>query len=98
MTKHNYSISKISQDFMAQGQRMTSTRIKAIRSYFKLSQSKFADYIGMNVRTLQNWECESRRPCGPAVALLYLAETQPEVFIKNRKKLLEQVKQLSLML
>jgi len=98
MIEHNYSISKISQDFIAQGQRMTSIRIKAIRAYFKLSQSKFADYIGMNVRTLQNWECDYRCPCGPAVALLYLAETQPDAFIKNRKKLLEQIKQLGLIL
>lgn len=98
MVKSPYSISTVTQDFIAHGQHMTRLRIKAIRASFGLSQSKFADFMGMNLRTLQSWEGGYKKPSSPASALLYLAETQPEGFIKNKKKLLAQAKQLGLML
>ena len=96
MTKSSYSISNITQDFIAQGERMTPLRTKSIRASFGLSQSKFADLLGISVRTLQNWEGGYKNPSGPSTALLYLAETQPQAFLKNRKKLLEQIKKLAL--
>lgn len=36
--------------------------IKELRDKMGLSQSKFADYIGIPVRTLQTWEQGSRTP------------------------------------
>lgn len=94
--KNKYSISNITQDFIAHGEQMTPVRTKAVRASFSLSQSKFADLLGISVRTLQNWEGGYKNSSGPSTALLYLAETQPQAFLKNRKKLLEQVKKLAL--
>ena len=44
--------------------------VKVIRERTSLSQSEFADLIGVSVKTLQNWEQNRRRPTGPAAALL----------------------------
>jgi putative transcriptional regulator len=42
--------------------------VRAIREGTGLSQSDFADLIGVSVKTLQNWEQDRRRPTGPAAA------------------------------
>src|ERR1035441_9448320 len=47
-----------------------SSGVRAIRERTSLSQSEFADLIGVSVKTLQNWEQDRRRPTGPASALL----------------------------
>ena len=53
-----------------------------IRSKLKLSQSAFADLMGVSLRTIQDWEQGRRKPSGPAVALLRIAEQKPEVFMQ----------------
>ncbi|MBI5308997.1 MAG: helix-turn-helix domain-containing protein [Planctomycetes bacterium] len=53
-----------------------------IRSKLKLSQSAFAGLMGVSLRTVQDWEQGRRRPSGPAVALLRIAEQKPEVFVQ----------------
>ena len=53
---------------------------KIIRSKLNLSQSAFAGLLGVSMRTLQDWEQGRRRPQGPAIALLRIAEQHPEVF------------------
>ncbi|MCX5977592.1 MAG: helix-turn-helix domain-containing protein [Coprothermobacterota bacterium] len=53
---------------------------KMIRANLKLSQSAFAGLMGVSVRTVQDWEQGRRKPSGPAVALLRIAEQKPEVF------------------
>ena len=40
--------------------------VRAIRKAADISQSKFAKLIGVNLRTLQNWEQRRTRPTGPA--------------------------------
>lgn len=52
-----------------------------IRKKLHLSQSKFAYMIGVNVDTLQNWEQGRRKPEGPALALLKVAENNPKAVI-----------------
>jgi putative transcriptional regulator len=52
--------------------------VQAIRRAAKLSQAKFASLIGVNVRTLQNWEQKRVRPTGPARALLRIVEANPK--------------------
>ncbi len=52
--------------------------IKEIRSRLKLSQSKFALLIQVEVSTLQNWEQGRRAPTGPAKALLRAIKKDPE--------------------
>ena len=51
-----------------------------IRSKLKLSQSAFAGMMGVSLRTIQDWEQGRRKPSGPAIALLRIAEQKPEVF------------------
>lgn len=53
-----------------------------IRSKLKLSQSAFAGLMGVSIRTIQDWEQGRRKPSGPAVALLRIAEQKPEVFMQ----------------
>jgi putative transcriptional regulator len=51
--------------------------VSAIREAAQLSQSQFARLIGVNLRTLQNWEQRRTRPTGPAGALLKIAALNP---------------------
>jgi len=55
---------------------------QVIRSNLKLSQSAFAGLMGVSLRTVQDWEQGRRKPSGPAVALLRIAEQKPEVFLQ----------------
>jgi len=59
-----------------------SSGIRAIRERTSLSQSEFADLIGVSVKTLQNWEQDRRRPTGPAAALLSVIEHNPVLAVK----------------
>jgi len=52
--------------------------VRAIRKAADISQSKFAELIGVNVRTLQNWEQRRTRPTGPARALLKIVASNPK--------------------
>jgi putative transcriptional regulator len=55
--------------------------IAKIRSHLHLSQSAFASFMGVSVRTLQQWEQGRRHPSGPAISLLRIAERHPEAFL-----------------
>lgn len=62
-------------------------QIATIRRSYALTQKLFAELIGISMRTLQNWEIGHRKPCGPALALLDIAEKNPQAFLKKRKKI-----------
>ncbi len=53
-----------------------------IRKKLHVSQAEFAHLIGVSVDTLQNWEQGRRRPEGPALALLKVAEINPEAVME----------------
>jgi len=55
-----------------------------IRDRLALSQEAFARLLGVSVRTLQDWEQGRRRPRGPALALLRIADQYPAVFLELR--------------
>ena len=55
---------------------------KTIRVKLDLSQAAFAGLMGVSLRTVQDWEQGRRKPSGPAVALLRIAEQKPEVFMQ----------------
>ncbi len=57
--------------------------VKAIREGVGFTQSKFAALIGVNIRTLQNWEQGHRHPTGPARVLLRLVQADPSSVFKN---------------
>ena len=56
--------------------------VKAIRTKTGLSQSRFANLLGVSKRTLENWEQGRRHPTGPARALLKIVDADPEYALK----------------
>jgi putative transcriptional regulator len=62
--------------------RVDATDIQAIRQAANLSQTRFAKLIGVNVRTLQNWEQGRTRPTGPARALLKIVASSPKAALE----------------
>ena len=58
--------------------------VRAIREAAKISQSQFALLIGVNLRTLQNWEQRRTRPSGPARVLLKIVASDPKSAIEAR--------------
>lgn len=60
--------------------------VKAVREKTGLSQSEFAQMIGVKVKTLQNWEQHRRNPTGAAAALLTIFDRAPDVAIKALHK------------
>ena len=57
--------------------------VKAMREQIGLSQADFARLLRVSVRTLQNWEQDRRHPTGPALALLKIVATAPELVIRS---------------
>ena len=55
--------------------------VKAIREQYGLTQSKFAELLGISIATLRNWEQGRRRPEGPARILLSVAAKHPEAIL-----------------
>ena len=51
--------------------------VAAIREGTGLSQSRFAQLLGVSVRTLQEWEQGRRSPSGAARTLLMIAAKSP---------------------
>ena len=58
-----------------------STRVRTIRERTKLSQADFAKFIGVSVKTLQNWEQDRRKPSGPAETLLRIIAHKPKLAV-----------------
>lgn len=56
--------------------------VRNIRLKLHASQATFAYMIGVSIDTLQNWEQGRRKPDGPALALLKVAEANPRAVIK----------------
>lgn len=55
--------------------------ISSIREKTGLSQSRFAELLGVSVRTLQEWEQGRRKPSGAARTLLLIAEKNPRALV-----------------
>jgi len=54
-----------------------------LRQKLDLSQTAFANLIGVSLRTVQDWEQGRRKPSGPAKVLLCLVEQHPQIFATN---------------
>jgi len=52
--------------------------VRTLREAAHISQSHFAKLIGVNLRTLQNWEQQRSQPTGPARALLKIVASNPK--------------------
>jgi len=55
--------------------------VTSIREKTGLSQPRFAELLGVSVRTLQEWEQGRRAPSGAARTLLLIAEKNPQALL-----------------
>jgi len=60
--------------------------VAEIREKTGLSQTRFAQLLGVSVRTLQDWEQGRRTPQGPACSLLRVAAKHPKALADTCKK------------
>ena len=58
--------------------RMQIDDVREIRKASRLSQTKFADLLGISVHTLRNYEQGRRAPQGPTQALFRAIKNDPE--------------------
>ena len=56
--------------------------VASIREKTGLSQSRFAELLGVSVRTLQEWEQGRRAPSGAARTLLLIAAKNPRALLE----------------
>ena len=64
------------------GRVTTVPSVATIREGTGLSQPRFAELLGVSVRTLQEWEQERRAPSGAARTLLMIAAKNPRALIE----------------
>ena len=55
--------------------------VSSVREKTGLSQSRFAELLGVSVRTLQEWEQGRRAPSGAARTLLLIAAKNPRALL-----------------
>ena len=55
--------------------------VVAVREKTGLSQARFAELLGVSVRTLQEWEQGRRAPSGAARTLLTIADRNPQALL-----------------
>lgn len=63
--------------------KLSSSEIASIRSRSNLSQSVFAKYLNVSIKTIQAWEQGSRKPSDAALKLLSIARDSPQAIFNN---------------
>jgi len=63
------------------GRVLTVPPVASVRQKTGLSQSQFAELLGVSVRTLQEWEQGRRAPSGAARTLLLIAARNPRALL-----------------
>ena len=56
--------------------------VASVREKVGLSQARFAELLGVSVRTLQDWEQGRRYPSGAARTLLAISVKHPKVLLE----------------
>jgi putative transcriptional regulator len=64
------------------GRITTVPSVTSIREKTGLSQARFAQLLGVSVRTLQDWEQGRRAPSGAAKTLLMIADKNPRALLE----------------
>lgn len=64
------------------GRVVTIPSVTSIREKTGLSQARFAQLLGVSVRTLQDWEQGRRAPSGAARTLLIIAQKNPRALLE----------------
>ena len=78
---HGLKRSKIS---IAPIPKYNSSKIKEIRNKLKLSQSTFANILGVSIKTVEAWESGRNIPQGPAQRILFLIEKDNNLLKKYK--------------
>jgi putative transcriptional regulator len=60
---------------------MTAPDVRRLRKRLRASQAVFAHYLNVSPKLVQAWEADRRRPDGPALLLLRLAERHPGLIV-----------------
>ncbi len=68
---------------IAAGKIDSGKEVAELRRFVNLTQTEFADAMGISVYTLRNWEQGRRMPEGPALALLRIAARHPRIIRAN---------------
>lgn len=55
---------------------------RAIRERLGVTQERFAAMLGIDMKTLEDWEHGRREPTGPAMRLLQIADRHPEIMLE----------------
>jgi putative transcriptional regulator len=63
------------------GRVINVTDVATTRAKTGLSQTRFAELLGVSVRTLQDWEQGRRAPSGAARTLLLIAAKNPKALV-----------------
>jgi len=61
-------------------------KIRRIRDHLDLSQSVFGDLLNVSASTVRAWEQGQRRPQGPSLRLLEVAEHHPSALLELATK------------
>lgn len=61
---------------------LSPSEIKELRVFLQLSQSLFADVLGVSVKTVIAWEKGTNQPCGSALRLMQILKNNPDVIIE----------------
>ncbi|PYR65716.1 MAG: XRE family transcriptional regulator [Acidobacteria bacterium] len=61
---------------------VSPSHVARIRQQMHISQSMFARFLNVSVRTVQDWEQGRRTPSDAALRLLELAEKHPDILLE----------------
>ena len=59
--------------------------VKRVRASLHASQAEFAGLLNVSTKLVQAWEANRRTPEGPALVLLHIAASQPDVIENVRQ-------------
>ncbi len=76
------SVREMKAGTFARSTQMPLTEAFEARAKMELSQSQFAQLLGVSVRTLQEWEQGRKKPTGAAQTLLRIAVQSPQALLK----------------
>ncbi len=76
------SVRQMKAGKVARIQQVEQNDVVAARMASGLSQSEFAQALGISVRTLQEWEQGRRSPSGTARTLIGIAARHPQIIVE----------------
>lgn len=78
------SVKELKAGKVARSTQVDVSFVVSARNQVGLSQSEFAELLGVSVRTLQAWEQGRIKPSGAAQTLMRIAHKHPEVLLEVR--------------